>query len=47
MAIFDRIDLLNTVLHTYLQDTGIILFNRGLYVEQEETIQRLKRIQAS
>ena len=34
----DRIDLLNTVLHTYLQDTGIILFNRGLYVEQAEAL---------
>ncbi len=34
----DRIDLLHTVLHTYLQDTGIILFNRGLYVEQAQAL---------
>ena len=34
----DRIDLLNTVLHTYLHDTGIILFNRGLYVEQAQAL---------
>ena len=34
----DRINLLNIVLHTYLQDTGIILFNRGLYVEQAEAL---------
>ncbi len=34
----DRIDLLNTVLHKYLQNTGIILFNRGLYVEQAQAL---------
>ena len=34
----DRIDLLNTVLHTYLHNTGIILFNRGLYVEQGQAL---------
>lgn len=34
----DRIDLLNTVLHTYLHDTGIIFFNRGLYVEQAQAL---------
>ncbi len=34
----DRINLLDTVLHTYLQDTGIILFNRGLYVEQAQAL---------
>ncbi len=44
----DRIDLLNTVLHTYLHDTGIILFNRGLYVEQAQALRtsfpRIQRI---
>ncbi len=34
----DRINLLDTVLHKYLQDTGIILFNRGLYVEQAQAL---------
>ena len=34
----DRIELLHTVLHRYLQDTGIILFNRGLYVEQAQAL---------
>ncbi len=34
----DRIYLLDNVLHTYLQDTGIMLFNRGLYVEQAEAL---------
>ena len=34
----DRINLLDMVLHTYLQDTGIILFNRGLYVEQAQAL---------
>jgi len=34
----DRIDLLYTVLHTYLHNTGIILFNRGLYVEQAQAV---------
>ena len=35
----DRIELLHIVLHRYLRDTGIILFNRGLYVEQAEALQ--------
>ena len=30
----DRILLLETVLHDHLPSTGIVLFNRGLYVEQ-------------
>ncbi len=37
-TLLDRIDLLNTVLQKYLGDTGIILFNRGLYVEQAQAI---------
>ena len=44
----DRIDLLNTVLHMYLHDTGILLFNRGLYVEQAQALRasfpRIQRI---
>lgn len=34
----DRIILLQTVLQHYLPGTGILLFNRGLYVEQAEAI---------
>ena len=34
----DRILLLETVLHDHLPSTGIVLFNRGLYVEQAEAI---------
>ena len=34
----DRILLLETVLHNHLPGTGILLFNRGLYVEQAEAI---------
>ncbi len=34
----DRIVLLETVLHNHLPSTGIVLFNRGLYVEQAEAI---------
>src|ERR1700680_4281452 len=34
----DRILLLDTVLHTHAPHTGILLFNRGLYVEQAEAI---------
>ena len=34
----DRILLLQTVLHDHLPSTGIVLFNRGLYVEQAEAI---------
>ena len=37
-TLLDRIDLLDTVLHSYLQDTGIMLFNRGLYVEQAQAV---------
>lgn len=37
-TLLDRIDLLETVLHRYVQHTGIILFNRGLYVEQAQAI---------
>jgi len=32
----DRILLLDTVLHNHAPHTGILLFNRGLYVEQAE-----------
>lgn len=34
----DRIILLETVLYNHVPDTGILLFNRGLYVEQAEAI---------
>lgn len=34
----DRILLLETVLHAHAPHTGILLFNRGLYVEQAEAI---------
>ncbi len=34
----DRILLLDTVLHKHTPHTGILLFNRGLYVEQAEAI---------
>lgn len=34
----DRILLLDTVLHKHARLTGILLFNRGLYVEQAEAI---------
>jgi len=47
-TLLDRIDLLHTVLHSYLRDTGIILFNRGLYVEQAQALRasfpKLQRI---
>ncbi len=36
--IFDRILLLQTVLQHHLPDTGILLFNRGLYVEQAQAV---------
>jgi hypothetical protein len=36
--LLDRIMLLNTLLKHRLAHTGIILFNRGLYVEQAEAI---------
>lgn len=34
----DRMLLLDTVLHNHAPHTGILLFNRGLYVEQAEAI---------
>ncbi|HCI80232.1 MAG TPA: hypothetical protein DHW02_11150, partial [Ktedonobacter sp.] len=34
----DRIDLLTQVLHRRVDDAGILLFNRGLYVEQAEAV---------
>ncbi len=34
----DRILLLDSVLHHHLRHTGILLFNRGLYVEQAEAV---------
>lgn len=34
----DRIVLLDTVLRHHLRHTGIMLFNRGLYVEQAEAV---------
>ncbi|GAC1459133.1 MAG: hypothetical protein PVS3B3_03180 [Ktedonobacteraceae bacterium] len=47
-TLLDRIDLLDRVLHTYLQDIGIMLFNRGLYVEQAQAVRiafpRVQRI---
>lgn len=36
--LLDRILLLETVLQHHLPDTGILLFNRGLYVEQAEAV---------
>lgn len=36
--LLDRIILLDTVLRHHLRHTGIMLFNRGLYVEQAEGI---------
>ncbi len=38
--LLDRITLLETVLRKHLRHTGIMLFNRGLYVEQAEAIHR-------
>jgi len=38
--ILDRIMLLQTVLRRYLPDAGVMLFNRGLYVEQAEAVRR-------
>jgi nicotinamide-nucleotide adenylyltransferase len=37
--LLDRIYLLDTVLRNQVRHTGIMLFNRGLYVEQAEAIQ--------
>jgi nicotinic acid mononucleotide adenylyltransferase len=36
--LLDRITLLETVLRKYVRHTGIMLFNRGLYVEQAEAL---------
>lgn len=36
----DRILLLDNILHNHVRDTGILLFNRGLYVEQAEAIRK-------
>ncbi len=36
--LLDRITLLETVLRKYARHTGIMLFNRGLYVEQAEAL---------
>jgi nicotinic acid mononucleotide adenylyltransferase len=38
--LLDRIVLLDTILHKRLPHAGILLFNRGLYVEEAEAIQR-------
>jgi nicotinamide-nucleotide adenylyltransferase len=36
--LLDRINLLETVLRKHVRHTGIMLFNRGLYVEQAEAV---------
>jgi nicotinic acid mononucleotide adenylyltransferase len=36
--LLDRIALLETVLRNHVRHTGIMLFNRGLYVEQAEAV---------
>jgi nicotinic acid mononucleotide adenylyltransferase len=38
--LLDRIVLLQKLLHRRVPDTGILLFNRGLYVDQAEAVQR-------
>jgi nicotinamide-nucleotide adenylyltransferase len=38
--LLDRVNLLETVLRNHVRHTGIMLFNRGLYVEQAEAIHR-------
>jgi nicotinamide-nucleotide adenylyltransferase len=38
--LLDRINLLETVLSKHVRHTGIMLFNRGLYVEQAEAVHR-------
>jgi nicotinamide-nucleotide adenylyltransferase len=38
--LLDRIILLETVLRKHVRHTGILLFNRGLYVEQAEAVYR-------
>ena len=37
-SLLDRINLLETVLRKHVRLTGIMLFNRGLYVEQAEAV---------
>ncbi len=37
-TLLDRINLLETVLRNHVRHTGIMLFNRGLYVEQAEAV---------
>jgi nicotinamide-nucleotide adenylyltransferase len=37
-VLLDRVLLLETVLHRHLRHTGILLFNRGLYVEEAEAV---------
>lgn len=39
-SLLDRIALLETVLRNHVRHTGIMLFNRGLYVEQAEAVQK-------
>jgi hypothetical protein len=36
--LLDRIMLLDTVLRRHLRDTGLLLFNRGLYVEEAQAV---------
>ena len=36
--LLDRVILVHTVLQRYLPDAGVMLFNRGLYVEQAEAV---------
>src|SRR5436305_11900315 len=36
--LLDRVNLLETVLRNHVRHTGIMLFNRGLYVEQAEAV---------
>jgi len=36
--LLDRVMLLDTVLRRHLRNTGILLFNRGLYVEEAEAV---------
>jgi nicotinamide-nucleotide adenylyltransferase len=38
--LLERINLLESVLRNHVRHTGIMLFNRGLYVEQAEAIHR-------
>jgi nicotinic acid mononucleotide adenylyltransferase len=38
--LLDRVVLLQKLLHRRVPDTGVLLFNRGLYVDQAEAVQR-------